>query len=142
MMAAAESCTGGMVAAAMTDLAGSSDVFERGFVTYSNEAKQDMLGVSASLITEYGAVSEQCAKAMAEGALMNSKSGIAVSITGIAGPSGGSNEKPVGLVWFGYGLKSGKIQTKKHIFAGNRSEIRSQAVQKALELLIEILEER
>ncbi len=139
IMAAAESCTGGMVAAAVTDLAGSSDVFDRGFVTYSNEAKQDMLGVAASVINQHGAVSEECAKAMAEGALQNSKAGIAISITGIAGPSGGSNEKPVGLVWFGYGLKDEKIQTKKHFFEGNRAEIRSQATKKALELLIEIL---
>ncbi len=141
MMAAAESCTGGLVAAAMTDLAGSSDVFERGFVTYSNESKQEMLGVSPEVIERHGAVSGPCVQAMAEGALKNSRADIAVSISGVAGPGGGSPEKPVGLVWFGCALSGRETHTESHVFTGNRAEIRSQAVQKALELLIEILKE-
>jgi nicotinamide-nucleotide amidase len=97
-LATAESCTGGLIAAILTEVPGSSDVFERGFVTYSNEAKTEMLGVPAALIKEHGAVSEEVARAMAEGALRNSRADIAVSVTGVAGPDGGSAEKPVGLV--------------------------------------------
>ena len=101
MLATAESCTGGMIAAALTDIAGSSRVFDRGFVTYSNDAKQDMLGVTSETLATFGAVSSATAKEMAFGALSNSRADIAVSVTGIAGPSGGTPDKPVGLVWFG-----------------------------------------
>lgn len=104
MVATAESCTGGLVAAAITDVAGSSGWFERGFVTYSNEAKSTMLGVPAKLIRDYGAVSEEVAHAMAEGALLNSRAQVALSITGVAGPTGGTPEKPVGMVCFGWSL--------------------------------------
>ena len=138
-MATAESCTGGMIAAAMTELAGSSDVFERGFITYSNEAKQEMLGVPAEIIQQYGAVSPQCAEAMATGALQRSRAAIAVSVSGIAGPSGGSKEKPVGLVYIGYALENTPASHIKCEFHGDRAKIRSQATRKALELLIEIL---
>lgn len=140
-MAAAESCTGGMVAAAMTDLAGSSAVFDRGFVTYSNAAKREMLGVPALVLKKSGAVSKECVEAMAAGALKHSGAGIAISVSGIAGPDGGSAEKPVGLVWFGAALKGGKIHSESHIFSGNRAEIRSLAVKKSLELLIKVIKE-
>jgi nicotinamide-nucleotide amidase len=105
MMATAESCTGGLVAGACTSLAGSSDWFDRGFVTYSNDAKTDLLGVDHGLIRQHGAVSEEVARAMAAGALAHSKAQLVLAITGIAGPGGGSPGKPVGTVWFGYGLR-------------------------------------
>src|SRR5262249_35269573 len=104
MLATAESCTGGMIVASLTDIAGSSHVVDRGFVPYHNEAKHDMLGVPVALIAEHGAVSEEVAVAMAKGALSHSRAGIAVSTTGVAGPGGGSPAKPVGLVWFGLAL--------------------------------------
>jgi nicotinamide-nucleotide amidase len=134
-IATAESCTGGLIAAALTQIAGSSDVFERGFVTYSNEAKADMLGVPDSLIESRGAVSEQVARAMAEGAVAASRADIAVSVTGVAGPGGGSAEKPVGLVWFGCARKGGPCTTHAQNFAGDRAAVRSQSVNFALSLL-------
>lgn len=134
----AESCTGGMIAAALTDLAGSSDVFDRGFVTYSNEAKQDHLGVSTKTLNEFGAVSSQTAKAMAQGALNASNADIAISVTGIAGPGGGSEEKPVGLVYMG--LASGESTLSfKHQFEGDRASIRAQSVDTALTHILESL---
>jgi len=135
----AESCTGGMIAAAVTDLAGSSDVFERGFVTYSNEAKQELLGVPESIIETYGAVSAECAKAMVEGALKNSRADIAVSVTGIAGPGGGTAEKPVGLVYIGISKKGKTPQTNKFIFEGDRNQVRQSTRDQAFALLIDIL---
>jgi nicotinamide-nucleotide amidase len=135
MLAAAESCTGGMISAALTDIAGSSAVLERGFVTYSNEAKSELLGVDPALIAAKGAVSREVAAAMAEGALRNSRAAVAVSVTGIAGPDGGSPEKPVGLVWFG--LCAGDEATTDHaVFAGDRAAVRRQAAEKALDLLL------
>lgn len=134
----AESCTGGMVAAAITDMPGSSKFFECGFVTYSNQAKQDMLGVPAEIIENYGAVSEQCAAVMAAGALRNTHADISVSITGIAGPDGGSDEKPVGLVYLAVTYK-GKTKVMSHNFEGDRSAIRKQAVESALAMLIEVV---
>lgn len=110
MLATAESCTGGLVAAAITDVSGSSGWFERGFVTYSNEAKSTMLGVPAKLIRDHGAVSEEVARAMAEGALLNSRAQVSLSITGVAGPNGGTPEKPVGMVCFGW---SNRITTDR-----------------------------
>jgi nicotinamide-nucleotide amidase len=108
-IATAESCTGGLIAAILTEVAGSSDVFERGFVTYSNEAKTELIGVPAALINKHGAVSAEVAKAMAEGALKHSRADIAVSVTGVAGPGGGSTEKPVGLVHFGAVRRGGLV---------------------------------
>ncbi len=135
MAATAESCTGGMIAAALTDIAGSSSVFDRGFVTYSNAAKSELLGVDPTLIAHHGAVSREVAEAMARGALARSEAAVAIAVTGIAGPDGGSLEKPVGLVWFG--LSSGGTTTaERHIFAGDRARIRANATARALELLL------
>ncbi len=136
-LATAESCTGGMIASAMTDLAGSSDIFDRGFVTYSNQAKKDMLGVSDNILNEHGAVSAQCANAMVFGVLNNSSANIAVSVTGIAGPSGGSIEKPVGLVYIGVCIRGKEPVIEECFFKGSRSEVRKQTVEKALSLLLE-----
>ena len=134
----AESCTGGMVAAALTDIAGSSDVFERGFVTYSNEAKQELLGVSGQTLLVHGAVSEETAREMASGALENSRADLAVSVTGIAGPGGGTSEKPVGLVWFGVARRGGNVVARKQLFPDEgRAAIRQAATLYALELLQE-----
>jgi len=134
-LATAESCTGGMIAAALTDIAGSSDVVERGFVTYSNAAKTDLLGVPAALIDQHGAVSAEVASAMAEGALAHAPVDLAVSVTGIAGPGGGTPGKPVGLVHFGIARRGGTVRTERHIFAGDRSAVRRAAVERALKLL-------
>ncbi len=135
----AESCTGGMIAVAMTDLAGSSDVFERGFITYSNESKHELLGVPDEILETHGAVSAECAKAMAEGALKNSRADIAVSVTGIAGPSGGSAEKPVGLVYIGTAKKGETPQAHKFISEGDRNQVRLSTRDQALTLLIDIV---
>ena len=134
-IATAESCTGGMIAAALTDVAGSSDVFERGFVTYSNDAKQELIAVPPAILTKHGAVSPETAEAMARGALARSRADVAISVTGIAGPDGGSAEKPVGLVWFGVARKFGENLTVREIFQGDRAAIRQAAVARALELL-------
>jgi nicotinamide-nucleotide amidase len=140
-IATAESCTGGMVSAALTDIAGSSDVFERGFVTYSNEAKQAMLGVSAAMIAAHGAVSTETARAMAEGAIRNSRADIAVAITGVAGPGGGSPEKPVGLVCFAIARKDKATLDRRQQFTdGGRTAIRQHATRMALEMLLDAAE--
>ncbi len=137
MVATAESCTGGMVAAALTDVPGSSAVAERGFVTYSNEAKVDMLGVPMELIDLHGAVSAPVARLMAIGALINSRADIAVSVTGIAGPDGGSDSKPVGLVWFGLADRDGKTRIERRVFAeGSRDFVRTKATETALHLIL------
>ena len=130
MLATAESCTGGMIAAACTDLAGSSAWFERGFVTYSNAAKTESLGVDAALITQHGAVSEPVARAMAAGALVHSRAQVAVAVTGVAGPGGGSSDKPVGTVWFGFAWPGGVVSEVMH-FAGDRAAVRHATVQHA-----------
>ncbi|MBV5258649.1 CinA family protein [Synechococcus moorigangaii CMS01] len=135
-LATAESCTGGLVAASITEVAGSSAVLERGFVTYSNAAKAESLAVPVALIAQHGAVSEQVARAMAEGALFNSHADIAVSITGIAGPGGGSGEKPVGLVWFGLARRGEATRSERHVFAHlDRHGVREAAALEALRLL-------
>ena len=134
-LATAESCTGGMVAARLTDIAGSSDVVERGFVTYSNEAKIELLGVSAELIQHYGAVSAQVARAMADGALAHSRADIAISITGIAGPGGAVPGKPVGLVYLALAAKGRDTRVERQHFDGDRKAVRSAALERALELL-------
>jgi nicotinamide-nucleotide amidase len=136
-IATAESCTGGLIAATLTAIAGSSDVVDRGFVTYSNEAKTEMLGVPAELIAAVGAVSEPVARAMAAGALDRARVELAVSVTGIAGPGGGSAEKPVGLVWFGLARAGRETRTLRRVFPGDRTEVRRATVAQALELLRE-----
>ena len=137
-IAAAESCTGGLIAAGLTDVPGSSNVFERGFVTYSNEAKTELLGVPADLIAEHGAVSGPVARAMAEGALARSRADIAVAVTGIAGPGGGSAEKPVGLVFIGAVRRGEPAVVERHVFPGDRAEVRRATVLRALELLLSL----
>lgn len=139
LLATAESCTGGLIAASCTELAGSSAWFERGFVTYSNEAKTELLGVPAALIAQHGAVSEEVAKAMAAGALAHSRADIAVAVTGVAGPSGGSQAKPVGTVWLawaergrGGGLDAVAVHAEKMWFPGDRRAVRGATVAHAL----------
>jgi nicotinamide-nucleotide amidase len=137
-LATAESCTGGMIAAALTDIAGSSDVVERGFVTYSNEAKTELLGVPADVIARVGAVSEEVARAMAAGALDHAPVDLAVAVTGIAGPGGGSAEKPVGLVHFGLARRGRATSAEHHVFPGDRDAVRRATVKRALELLLDV----
>ncbi len=127
-LATAESCTGGLIAAALTHVPGSSDVVDRGFVTYSNAAKTEMVGVPPGLIEAHGAVSEAVARAMAEGALARSAADVAVSVTGVAGPGGGSAAKPVGLVWFGCARRGGTVRTGHQVFPGDRAAIRAATV--------------
>lgn len=131
----AESCTGGWVAKTLTDIAGSSAWFERGFVTYSNEAKSQMIGVSEATLLDYGAVSEPVVVEMAIGALRAARADYAISVSGIAGPDGGSAEKPVGTVWFGVASASGQGVTQRECFAGDREAVRRQATAYALNLL-------
>lgn len=137
----AESCTGGWVAQCLTAIAGSSAWFDRGFVTYSNEAKQEMLGVPPDMLAEHGAVSQPVAVAMAEGALRNSRADWAVAITGIAGPTGGSPQKPVGTVCFAWGCRDGRIVTSTRHFPGSREDVRAQSVEHALSGLIERMDQ-
>lgn len=137
MLASAESCTGGLIAAACTELAGSSDWFERGFVTYSNEAKTELLGVDAALIAAHGAVSEPVALAMAEGALARSQARFAVAVTGVAGPGGGSAEKPVGTVWLAVAASGEATRAERLQLPGDRAAVRSRTVQQALLRLVE-----
>lgn len=136
MLSTAESCTGGMIASHCTDLAGSSTWFDRGFVSYSNDAKTQMLGVDAQLIATHGAVSEPIAQAMAIGAIYHSKSTVSIAVTGVAGPSGGSLEKPVGAVWIAWCV-DGQISTQLKHFEGNRSQIRNATMDYALQGLID-----
>jgi nicotinamide-nucleotide amidase len=135
-LATAESCTGGMVAAALTGIAGSSDVLERGLVSYSNRAKSELLAVPPGLIAQHGAVSAEVAEAMALGAFQLTPVDLAVAVTGIAGPGGGTATKPVGLVWFGSGRRGGSIATEHHVFPGDRAAVRLAATRRALELLL------
>ena len=139
MLATAESCTGGWVAQVITSVAGSSEWFERGFVAYTNLAKREMLGVSTTILSRYGAVSEQTARAMAEGALTHSHAQVALAITGIAGPSGGTPEKPVGTVCFAWAGKKRDTNSAKHLFTGDRESVRRQSVAMALQGLREYL---
>jgi nicotinamide-nucleotide amidase len=133
LCATAESCTGGLVAAALTAVAGSSDVFDRGFVTYSNAAKRELLGVDDALLVAHGAVSEPVAKAMAEGALARSAAQLAVAVTGIAGPGGGTAEKPVGMVCFGFAMQGSATTTTTRHFPGDRPAVRASATAMALD---------
>lgn len=138
MLATAESCTGGLIAATCTDLAGSSQWFERGFVTYSNAAKTELLGVDAAWIESHGAVSEVVARAMAHGAVRHSHAQVAVAVTGVAGPSGGSELKPVGTVWFGF-MVDGRLSSEMRRFDGDRAQVRAATVLHALERLVALL---
>ncbi len=134
----AESCTGGLIAACLTEIAGSSDVVERGFVTYSNEAKIEVLGVSAGLIEAHGAVSPEVAEAMASGALERSRAQVAVSVTGIAGPGGATANKPLGLVYLGLAQGEAVPSHQRHLFPGARSEVRLASLNAALALLADV----
>ncbi len=140
-LTSAESCTGGWVAKQITDLAGSSSIFDRGFVTYSNESKQDMLNVTKQTLDSFGAVSEQVAIEMAEGAIKNSQADIALSITGVAGPDGGTTEKPVGMVCFGWKQRNHKTLSTTIHFDGDRDSVRAQAVDFALSGVINLIDE-
>ena len=137
MLATAESCTGGLIAGACTDLTGSSAWFDRGYVTYSNEAKVDLLGIDAALIAAHGAVSEPVARAMAEGAVSrsNGRAQVSLAVTGVAGPTGGSAEKPVGTVWFGWSV-DGEVRTERRRFEGDRADVREATVRHALQTLL------
>ena len=149
MLATAESCTGGLIASRCTDLSGSSQWFERGFVTYSNEAKHEMLGVDSALIAEHGAVSEAVAQAMALGALRHSRAQVSVAVTGVAGPTGGSADKPVGTVWLAWatpsdagptlGAETAWVKTEVMHFEGDRAAVREATVQHALTVLLDLL---
>ena len=139
MLATAESCTGGAVASAITDIAGSSEWFERGFITYSNEAKREMLGVDQDTLTRYGAVSEVVVREMVAGALHHSHAQVALAVSGIAGPAGGMPDKPVGTMWFAWGITGGQCVARLHHLSGNRAEIRMQSVRIAFQGVLELL---
>jgi len=139
MLATAESCTGGGIAEALTDISGSSAWFERGFVTYSNVAKAEMLGVRLSTLEAHGAVSEATVREMAAGALQHSRAQLAVAVSGIAGPTGGTPEKPVGTVWFGWALRDGEVHARLHHLKGDRASVREQSVQIALQGALNML---
>ena len=139
MLATAESCTGGGVAQAITEVAGSSAWFERGFITYSNLSKQQMLGVRKATIRQHGAVSEMTVREMVAGALQHSAAQVALSVSGIAGPDGGTADKPVGTVWFAWGIKNGETRAQLHRLGGNRAEVRAQAVSIALQGMVNLL---
>ena len=141
LLVTAESCTGGWAAQALTALAGSSSWFERGFVTYSNAAKEEMLGVRAETLARHGAVSEEAAREMALGALSRSRASVAFAITGIAGPSGGSAAKPVGTICLAWALKGGAPRSETRHFAGDREAVRRQADERALAGVLELLDE-
>ena len=139
MLATDESCTGGLIAAACTDLAGSSRWFERGFVSYSNEAKTELLGVGAALIEAHGAVSEPVVRAMASGAVLRSRAQVGIAVTGVAGPDGGSAAKPVGTVWFGFSV-GGNVTSEMLRFDGDRAAVRGATVSHALRRLLQLLD--
>lgn len=139
-LATAESCTGGGIAHLITSIPGSSQWFERGFVTYSNAAKQELLGVSSESLEQYGAVSEQVATAMALGTLQNSRAAITVAVTGIAGPDGDSPGKPVGTVWFAWATRQGHVHAAEAHFQGNRQQVREQSVLLAVQGVLDLVE--
>lgn len=136
-IATAESCTGGLIIALLTEIAGSSDVVDRGFITYSNAAKTNMLGVDPALIETHGAVSDPVARAMAQGAMAHSDAQLTIAVTGIAGPSGGTPTKPVGLVHFACGRKGTDMISEHHVFSGDRASVREQTAAYALALLMQ-----
>lgn len=135
----AESCTGGWVSQCVTDIAGSSQWFDRGFVTYTNQSKKDMLGVSEQTLSRFGAVSEQTVVEMVQGALKNSQADVAVAVSGIAGPGGGSVEKPVGLVWHAWSTRNSQPVTQSEHYLGSRQQVRAQAVETALNGILRLL---
>jgi len=139
LLATAESCTGGGVAQAVTEVPGSSAWFERGFVTYSNLSKQQMLGVREATLKQHGAVSEMTVREMVAGALQYSAAQVALSVSGVAGPDGGTIEKPVGTVWFAWGIKDGETRAQRYQLGGNRAEVRAQAVRIALQGVVNML---
>ena len=141
-VATAESCSGGWIAKALTDVPGSSGCFAYGIVSYSNEAKQSLLGVSGETLEQFGAVSEQVVREMAQGALKLSGADFAVAVSGIAGPEGGSADKPVGTVWFAWAVRSGEVQVKQCLLDGDREAVRAGTVALALKKLLDILESR
>jgi len=140
MAATAESCTGGWIAKILTDVPGSSAWFDRGFVTYTNEAKQDLLGVRADTLAAHGAVSEATVREMVAGALARSRAGVAVAVSGVAGPTGGTAEKPVGTVWLAWGTREGGLRTERCRFDGDREAVRRQAVARAIQGLDQLLD--
>ncbi|HMK14759.1 MAG TPA: CinA family protein [Burkholderiales bacterium] len=140
MLVTAESCTGGWLGEAVTMVPGSSDWYERGFITYTYISKREMLGVKQRTLGAYGAVSEQTVRAMAAGALKNSHAQVAAAVSGTAGPTGGTRDKPVGTVCFAWALKNGRVTSETHHFKGNRQAVRRQAVVRALQGTLEILE--
>ena len=140
MIATAESCTGGLVSGLLTEIPGSSDIVDRGFVTYSNLSKEEMLGVPRSLLETHGAVSEEVVLAMARGALAHSNGDVSISVSGVAGPDGGTAEKPVGTVWIGWGLGEGVAEAQHFLFPGDRDEVRNRSMLAAIEGLIERLD--
>ncbi len=142
MLATAESCTGGGIAQSLTDISGSSAWFERGFVTYANIAKVEMLGVHQSTLEAYGAVSEATVREMATGALAHSHAHIALAVSGIAGPTGGSPEKPIGTVWFGWAVRDGEVYARLHHLPGNRAAVREKSVEIALQGVLDLLQRR
>jgi nicotinamide-nucleotide amidase len=142
MLATAESCTGGGVAQTITEVAGSSAWYERGFVTYSNLAKQQMLGVRETTLKQHGAVSELTVREMVAGALQHSAAQVALAVSGIAGPDGGTMDKPVGTVWFAWGIKHGETSAQRYQLSGSRAEIRAQAVRIALQGVINLLNKK
>jgi nicotinamide-nucleotide amidase len=142
MLVTAESCTGGGVAQAITDVAGSSAWFERGFVTYSNHSKQEMLGVNIVTLEQYGAVSEVTVREMVAGALRNSDAQVVLAVSGVAGPDGGTVEKPVGTVWFAWAMQDGMTREARHHFSGSRADIRMEAVNVALQGVLDLLDQR
>ncbi len=142
MLATAESCTGGAVAVAITEIGGSSAWFERGFIPYTNNAKQEMLGVAPATLERFGAVSEAVVREMVAGALRHSRAQVALSVSGIAGPTGGTPDKPVGTVWFAWGIKDGQCVAQLHHLAGDRAAFRAESVRIALQGVIEILGKR
>ncbi len=142
MLATAESCTGGGIAQALTDISGSSAWFERGFVTYANAAKVEMLGVRQATLDAHGAVSEATVREMAAGALEHSHADIALAVSGIAGPTGGTPEKPVGTVWFGWALRDGEVYARLYHLEGDRAAVRDQSVRIALEGVLNLLNKR
>jgi nicotinamide-nucleotide amidase len=142
VLTTAESCTGGGVAQAVTEISGSSAWFERGFVTYANLAKVEMLGVQQATLDAHGAVSEATVREMAEGALRHSRADVSLAVSGIAGPTGGTPEKPVGTVWFAWSLRDGETHAKLHHLSGNRADIRVQAMRIALQGVLDLLAQR
>jgi nicotinamide-nucleotide amidase len=140
MLATAESCTGGWVGEAVTDVAGSSAWYDRGFITYTNASKHEMLGVQAQTLAQHGAVSEQTVREMAAGVLLHSQAHISLAISGIAGPTGGSPDKPVGTVCFAWAVKNGPLKSERHVFAGDRRAVRKQAVSHALQGVLALLQ--